>query len=64
MRGITRPVALETPETTEERKSKADALVWLGGNFVDKTYRVESRSIVLLFSVRANGTGQSELLPG
>ena len=32
--------------------------------FVDKTYRVESRSIVLLFSVRANGTGQSELLPG
>jgi glycogen operon protein len=32
--------------------------------FVDKSYRVESRSIVLLFSVRANGTGQSELLPG
>jgi hypothetical protein len=36
MHGITRPVALETLETTEERKSKADALVWLGGNFVDK----------------------------
>ena len=32
--------------------------------FVDKTYRVESRSIVLLFSVRTNGTGQSQLLPG
>jgi len=32
--------------------------------FVDKTYSVESRSIVLLFSVRANGTGQSELLHG
>jgi len=32
--------------------------------FVDKTYRVEPRSIVLLFSVRTNGTGQSQLLPG
>ncbi len=30
--------------------------------FVDKTYRVEPRSIVLLFSVRANGTVQSRPL--
>jgi len=30
----------------------------------DKTYRVEPRSVVLLFSVRANGTGQGGLLPG
>jgi glycogen operon protein len=29
----------------------------------DETYRVESRSIVLLFSVKENGTGQGGLLP-
>jgi glycogen operon protein len=31
---------------------------------VDETYAVQPRSLVLLFAVRASGTGQGELLPG
>ncbi len=31
---------------------------------VDETYPVQPRSLVLLFAVRASGTGQGELLPG
>jgi glycogen operon protein len=31
---------------------------------VDETYPVQPRSLVLLFAVRASGTGQRELLPG
>ena len=31
---------------------------------LDETYRVEPRSFVILFSLRASGTGQGGLLPG